>query len=135
MHDNIHVKTYISTQLTFTANFYPDDGGKPKRVHFVNGKFSTDDAELQAHIEGLDGFGKYITVGPNAPTPLEIKASQLRAEADLADDQAAAAEKTYNDFVNAPKKLRAAADAADVIAKAAEDAVAKENAPAATAAA
>ena len=122
-------KTYISMQPTFTANFYDDDG-KRKIVRFANGKFTTSDKDLQDHVEGLDGFGKFISVGPNAPSPLELKASALRAEADLADQAADDAEAAVKAFLDKPKQLRALADAADTVAKAAEDAVAKAAAPA-----
>ena len=86
-------KTYLSKigSLSFA---WTDENNKKATIQFLNGKFTTDDAGKQAHVEGSDGFGKYITLAPVPPTPREIlvkDAADLGAAADKAKADAKAA--------------------------------------------
>lgn len=95
-------KTYSSKLLSFSCAWTDDETKKKSTIHFVNGIFTTDDKAKQEHIEGLDGFGRFITIAPEAPSPREIlktAAAKTAAEAKKAADALAAYDKE-----NAPKQ-------------------------------
>ena len=98
-------KTYLSKLLSFSCA-WTDENNKKATIQFFRGSYTTDDADRQAHIEGLDGFGKFITLAPVAPSPKEaaaIKAKSLRA---VADEAAAAAESAEKELAAVSKPAK-----------------------------
>ena len=123
-------KTYLCKMPSFSFA-WSNDAGKKETIIFVNGRFSTDDADKQAHIEGSEFFGRSIEI----ESENVVARAKLVAISDSATAKANASEKTalaaeYSAAL--PARLRAAAEADK---KAAAEAVAnladfdKANAP------
>ena len=98
------VKTYHSNLPSFSFA-WQEEGKKLATIRFINGLFSTDDADKQDHIEGSDGFGKFISLVPAPLSPKEAavqKATALRATAVAANAAAKDAEAEAAQFDAAP---------------------------------
>lgn len=97
-------KTYLSKITSFQVAWTDDVTNKKATILFVNGIYTTDDSAKQDHLEGLDGFGKFITIAPSPKDLALSKAIVLRTIAVKADADAKAAEDALAAF-NPPAPL------------------------------
>ena len=85
-------KTYVSRLLALTMPLTLEDG-KVHPVLFVNGEFTTDNKDVQEHIEATARFQTgVVTIKPSEIEAAKANAVSLRAAADAAVKAAVAAE-------------------------------------------
>lgn len=81
-------KTYRSTLPALSLS-HP---GEKNTIRFIAGLLTTDDKEVQEHIESSDFFGKQITLAPTKLESLAAEAARLRTVAVQAEAAAKKAE-------------------------------------------